>query len=128
LSLCPTAEKSSKFVIFIREMLPPFSFTLPYFLSQSVSRPLSSSFSPSLLFFLTFSPLLSHPLSPPSHSHKLYRGMVVGEYIRQALADWKSLTSLDLEDCTFTIDQQQLEEVREAKEKKGREKSGITRK
>jgi hypothetical protein len=38
--------------------------------------------------------------------------MVVGEQIQQALAEqWTSLTSLDLEDCTFSIDQQQLEEV-----------------
>jgi hypothetical protein len=44
--------------------------------------------------------------------HLSIRGMVVGEHTCLALAGpWKSITSLDFEDCTFGIDQQQLEEI-----------------
>lgn len=57
----------------------------------------------------------------------------MGEPIRLALAEqWKSLTSLDLEDCTFSIDQQQLEDVRtyfralfgQRRKEEGREEEG----
>ena len=95
LSLCPITDST----------IGDFSKLCPNVKHLAIRYSLFILFFYFLSFFFFFSVLLFLMC-------RIFRGMAVGEQIRLALQEqWKSLTSLDLEDCTFSIDQQQLEEV-----------------